>query len=540
MPKYLNYFPQPFLDDLVKGRCIPFIGAGFSKNADIPNGMKMPLWDELGRELAKQIPYYDYINAMDAISAFEHEYSRAKLVEQLSDLLLVNYVKPGITHKAFCALPFDIVCTTNLEFLLERGYESIHRYCCPIVEEDRLSVTTNGPGVNLLKIHGDIHHPKHLVVTEDDYDLFIERNPLFATFISNLLILRTALFIGYSLEDPDFRHLWQVVGERLGKLRRAAYALVVNAKPHFISRFERRGVKVINLPGKESDYPIILEEAFRELKEFWEKKLIENSTVTEEEPLKELSLPKDAKNRLCFLAIPFQLLSFYKSMVFPIIQDYGFTPITAEEVLSEGDTIFAKVSALISRSEIIVVDVSSSYTLNELKLVLSKNYISLQNVLIIKEEGSELVLPESNYIFITRPKQPHLYADNFLEEINHWFSNISEVLKPIYNEEPKRLMEKKEYRAAVISAITLLENELKAYLKINKYDNKNYRQSISQLLENAIQSEILSKDKVGQLRNWLNIRNSMVHSNEIITGSQARNIVNGVYNIVKDLRYRDN
>ena len=39
-----------------------------------------------------------------------------------------------------------------------------------------------------------------------------------STYLANLLISRTALFIGYSLDDPDFRAIWQVVKDRLGRL----------------------------------------------------------------------------------------------------------------------------------------------------------------------------------------------------------------------------------------------------------------------------------------------------------------------------------
>jgi len=39
--KYIDTFPKPFLKDLVNNRCLPFIGAGFSKNADIPKDKKL-------------------------------------------------------------------------------------------------------------------------------------------------------------------------------------------------------------------------------------------------------------------------------------------------------------------------------------------------------------------------------------------------------------------------------------------------------------------------------------------------------------------
>jgi len=58
MPDYLKYFPEPFLEDMVQGRCLPFIGAGFSLNAKIPVGKKMLDWDGLGKKVAGMLPEY--------------------------------------------------------------------------------------------------------------------------------------------------------------------------------------------------------------------------------------------------------------------------------------------------------------------------------------------------------------------------------------------------------------------------------------------------------------------------------------------------
>ena len=46
-----------------------------------------------------------------------------------------------------------------------------------------------------------------------------------------------------------------MLGERLGKARRLAYALVVDAKGTEIARVARRGVKVISLSGSRAKYP---------------------------------------------------------------------------------------------------------------------------------------------------------------------------------------------------------------------------------------------------------------------------------------------
>jgi len=209
--KYIKYFPKPLLDDLVESRWLPVVGAGMSKNADLPPGKSLPLWNELGKLIAEDISDYSYFNALDALSAYEHEFGRPKLIERLSDLLLVNESRPGKVHRAFCSIPFDIVCTTNFDFLLERQYELTPRPCTPIVDEEQLSVRVGAASASLLKLHGDLNHPNRLVVTEEDYDGFLSHYPLVATHLSNYLITRTAVLIGYSLDDPDFRQLWQVI-----------------------------------------------------------------------------------------------------------------------------------------------------------------------------------------------------------------------------------------------------------------------------------------------------------------------------------------
>ncbi len=84
MTEYLQYFPKPFLEDVVQGRCLPFVGAGFSRNARTPHGKTMPDWDGLGRAIADALPEYQYTTALEALSAYAHEYTRAKLVESIA------------------------------------------------------------------------------------------------------------------------------------------------------------------------------------------------------------------------------------------------------------------------------------------------------------------------------------------------------------------------------------------------------------------------------------------------------------------------
>ncbi|MFT5548190.1 MAG: hypothetical protein ACI9CO_000104 [Candidatus Azotimanducaceae bacterium] len=533
MSKYIKYFPKPFLDDLVVGRCVPFVGAGFSKNARFPPSKNMPLWDDLGKELASAIPDYEYTGAIDAISAYEHEYSRPKLIEQLQRSLLVDCAQPGPAHKSFCELPFDLAVTSNFEFLLERGYDSISRYCRPIIDEDQLSVDFPGPEIKLLKIHGDLHHPNRMIATENDYDTFLDRYPLLSTYLANLLIVKTAFFVGYSLDDPDFRQIWQVIGDRLGKLRRLAYTISVSAPAHAIARFERRGVKVINLPGKPQDYPNIMEDAFNELREYWADKILEGSTSTDDESLAELSLPKSEASRLCFFSVPSRLSAYYKAELFPIAERNGLVPLIATDVISAGESITAKVSALLDRAEAVVIDTSSPTTQLELKMALNKKNLE-GRVFLIVEEGSRTPTNISESLHIVRPTGSESEKENFINTLDLFFEKIAKTIRSSITSEPDRLYKKREYRASVISAIAWFEIELRERLGKNDKD-KNYG-SVHQILKRAIDMQVIDQRYYRQVREWMHIRNEAVHQAKDISARDAKMIVSGVTELLNELK----
>lgn len=529
---YLKYFPKPLLDDLVEGRWLPVVGAGMSKNAVLPPGKSLPLWNELGELVSKDIADYSYVNAIDALSAYEHEYGRPKLIEKLSDLLLVTEARPGNVHRAFCEIPFDVVCTTNFDFLLEKQYEITPRPYTPMVDEEQLSVRTNAASTSLLKLHGDLNHPNRLVVTEEDYDAFLSRYPLLATHLSNYLITRTAVLIGYSLDDPDFRQLWQIIGDRLGKSRRMAYTISVGAKAADVARFDRRGIKVINLPGSKAKYAVILISAFQELRDYWRQHVVATSHVTEEGPLRELSLPIDSATRLCFFALPLAALPFYRDKVFPLVRELGLVPVTADDVVTPGENYLAKIDALINRVSLVVVDVSSEFTLAEVRMAMARN--DPNRMIIVLEEGSQIPIDIQRFRVVHRPDIASVEITPFLDTLEEWLTVAARELEPSFSHEPRRLLQAKEYRASVIAAITYLEASLRERLDLPK-SVKGRAFSVREMLNIAREQELLGKYEVQQILEWLRVRNAVVHSSASVNARTARKIVQSVAEITGQL-----
>lgn len=533
MPEFLKHFPKPLLDDLVAGRWLPVIGAGMSRNAVVASGRHVPLWDELGRELAGELQDYPYAGALDAVSAYAHEYGRPRMVERVAEALLINEARPGDAHRAFCSILFDIVCTTNVDFLLERQYEATPRHCRPIVDEDHLAVNDRSNTTALLKLHGDVHHPGRLVLTEEDYDSFLAKYPLLATYLANLLITRTAVLVGYSLDDPDFRQIWQVIGERLGKARRLAYAVMVDARATDIARFARRGVKVISLPGSRTKYAHVLAAAFDELREHTQTHLIGASYVTEEEPLTEFSLPQEAVTRLCFFAVPLSLQPQYRDQVFPLAERAGLVPVTAADVIAPGENYSAKIDAIIRRSVAAVVDVTTQNTILELGMLMGVP--RRPQLLVVVEADAVLPIDVADVLVVRRAKQPVADQPAFLETLEGWFRRVAADIQPLLSGEPLRLLAVREYRAAVISAVTHLESLLRSALeKEERLPGRAY--SLGPLAELAARRGLLTDQEHQRLREWMRVRNMVVHSQESVTKAKATEIVHGVLALGELLR----
>lgn len=535
---YLKHFPIPFLEDFVRGQVIPFIGAGFSRNADVPKGKEMPDWNKLGELVAKNLPSdYEYSNPIEAISTYEQEFSRTKLIEKFNELLLTGIIKPGKAHIAFAKIPFELVCTTNFDFLIESAYEQSGIYCRPIIDEEHLAINNiSRKDISLLKVHGDLHHPKRLVATEEDYDGFLNRHPMLATFLANILITKTCFFIGYSIDDPDFRQVWQLIKDRLGKLRRQAYVFGIGVNKQSIAKYERRGVKVINIPSNNKKaYGQILEEVFIELKEFWSKELPNFQTSTEENSKIQLSLNTEDYSRICFFSIPLRYISYYKKYIFPIVINYNFVPITVDEFVQLNDNILATVSSLIDKASIIVIDISANSTRTELGMILNSKRAD-HNVLIINDDFTNIPFDIRDRLILIREENFIEEVDNFVYAFEKYFSSLANNVQDKITSEARRLFEKHEYAAAVISAVTLFEDVLRN--KLDKdIEQRTNLYSLSKMLDLAMRKQLIDQNQAGELKEWIMIRNRFVHSSDRhITRHLAKRIIDRIEEVVNHIR----
>ncbi|MBY3483382.1 hypothetical protein [Rhizobium laguerreae] len=101
--------------------------------------------------------------------------------------------------------------------------------------------------------------------------------------------------------------------------------------------------------------------------------------------------------------------------------------------------------------------------------------------------------------------------------------------------EPKRLLQAEEYRAAVISAISLLEGTLRRALDKPDWSRVSRPMSMSQLLELAMTQQLVDLPDPSLIKDWVRIRNNAVHTNTGVSPGVAKTIVDGVLGLVAQI-----
>ena len=187
---------------LADGQLVLFVGAGLSRQAIARDGSgrRLPLWKELAEQVAKtcheSLDSYGG-NILDLFDAIALGQSQFMLEEATRSTLDDKDFDPSPAHQALAELPWAAVYTTNYDGLLGRILNAD-----PVFEEeqyDRLQLPA-GKRPRLFNVHGTLAKPHTL--TREDYRRWEEKHPRAYRELEQIILNKTALFVGYSLSDP--------------------------------------------------------------------------------------------------------------------------------------------------------------------------------------------------------------------------------------------------------------------------------------------------------------------------------------------------
>jgi hypothetical protein len=192
-----------------------------------------PRGSELSKALARESQYPDEDTTNLQRVALHYQFrkggSREALVNAIRREIDKPEIRPSPALHMLAALPFPIIITTNYDHLFDIALNRSNTLAGvakqPIVRV--YDPTRNGPPEEvpyrpseerpiLLKLHGDLNNPGSIVVTEEDYIVFIQRmsnshfHPIHR-YIQGAMCALPTLFIGYSLKDINLRLLFRTL-----------------------------------------------------------------------------------------------------------------------------------------------------------------------------------------------------------------------------------------------------------------------------------------------------------------------------------------
>lgn len=364
------------MDEIAEGRCLPFIGAGFSANARLPDGDTMPTWDGLTQALA-DAGSLETGEGPHVAEQYERRFGRVGLIDAVRRSLHSDTARPGRAHSAFAQLPFDTVYTTNFDLLLEDACSEVRRPFRSLVGEPQLPFHAGPLATNIVKMHGDLRHEEHVVITRGDYEAFLATYPVIATHLSAMLITRTALFVGYSRTDPDFRQIIEVVRSRLGRFQRMSYLLQFDVALDEINTALDDQVHIISLSSAGSKgRDGALAEFFMEIQASLDKRVgaqlrdrrpdAFDPDVTAVALSTVLDRPSgvrvlEGSSHMCFVMMPFggEFDVVYYEAIGPAANEAGLTPVRADEVTATG-LIAEQIRTAIQNARLCIADVTGA------------------------------------------------------------------------------------------------------------------------------------------------------------------------------------
>lgn len=185
---------------------------------------------------------------------YENHYDRHRLQHKIVDLL--GHRPVSQVHRLLAELPNLLYYTTNFDELLEDALRSSDRgHVTIIAEEEDARGAADPRRVQVRKLHGTLSRPRTCVLTRSDYARFRNSSRLMLDALRAHLSEYVFLFVGYSLQDPDFTSIFDDVGLAMGRLRQTHYICLPEVQALERQDLQNRGIQTLALDEWSDDGP---------------------------------------------------------------------------------------------------------------------------------------------------------------------------------------------------------------------------------------------------------------------------------------------
>lgn len=263
MPKNKTEFdiPELLIKEIADGNCAVFVGAGLSMGGGLPG------WEELIASLRETLGCQQGTDPLIVAQVYQAKYGRRALVEHIISKTDTTKRKPTDCHLRLALLPIQTWITTNYDDFIERTLKLVGKPFRKVVIGKDLPYV-KADEIPVIKLHGDREHQDTIAITQQDcYTRF--ENRMFALLkdhLSSLLAMKTLLFVGYSVSDPDFHQVCARILLHTEEHARRHYAVTFNADDFNKHYLLSMNLEAINIPAaKDQELSVLLDQFLREL-----------------------------------------------------------------------------------------------------------------------------------------------------------------------------------------------------------------------------------------------------------------------------------
>lgn len=206
-------FIKRFSENVRDKKALVFLGSGINAEIDLPT------WDQLTEQFLKKVNI-DLsnseqerfgINNTDIAQYIENDSSRNDLLTIIDESLntKVEHLKPGKNLISVTSLPVEGFWTTNYDNFIEKSLKKQNRNYEVIYKVTQFVTNNKNNNCKIYKMHGTVNDLESIVITEDDYISYDEKNYVFRDMFSLELCSKSCVFIGTSFDDFNLNLILQ-------------------------------------------------------------------------------------------------------------------------------------------------------------------------------------------------------------------------------------------------------------------------------------------------------------------------------------------
>lgn len=216
-----------------------FVGSGASVDAG------MPLWKDAIKVIADRLGIADNLDYLKVPQYYYNSRGKKEYTQLMREVFHdKEELAPQPLHDRIIKFNTDTIITTNYDHLIEQAAEKNREFIRVISKDTDLPYRKSGK--ELIKMHGDFEND-NFVLKEDDYLHYHKNFKLIENYVKSIIGVKTILFIGYSLNDPDVKQILSWVGEILDNDIQHAYLIKADGEydEYEYEYFRHLGVNLI-------------------------------------------------------------------------------------------------------------------------------------------------------------------------------------------------------------------------------------------------------------------------------------------------------